>query len=95
MIELGKEPSSQWCIFRAIYRAVVGVVRTRSPDGVTHYSKTFEITRGVIEGSGLVIAFNSNRSDEESGQSEDRLQLRGPSRTNGSPGRGKDLPEPF
>ena len=48
-----------------------------------------------VDGSGLVIAFNSNRSDEESGQSEDRLQLRGPSRTNGSPGRGKDLPEPF
>ena len=27
-----------------------------------------------VDGSGLVIAFNSNRSDEESGQSEDRLQ---------------------
>ena len=48
-----------------------------------------------VDGSGLVIAFNSNRSDEESGRSEDRLQLRGPSRKNGSPGRGTDLPEPF
>ena len=48
-----------------------------------------------VDDSGLVIAFNSNRSDEESGRSEDRPQLCGPSRTNGSPGRGKDLPEPF
>ena len=49
----------------------------------------------TVDGAGVDIAFNSNRSDEESGRSEDRLQLRGPSRTNGSPGRGKDSPEPF
>ena len=38
--------------------------------------------------TGIVIAFNSNRSDANGGGSEDRLRLRGPSRTNGSPGSG-------
>ena len=41
-----------------------------------------------VDGSGLVIAFKSNRSDDDSGRSDDRLQLREPSRMNGSPGRG-------
>ena len=48
----------------------------------------------TVDNAGVVIAFNSNRSDEDSGRSEDRSQPRGPSRMNGSPGRGLSLPEP-
>ena len=48
----------------------------------------------AIDGAGIVIAFTSNRSDEDGGRSEDGLQPRGPSRMNGSPGRGLSLPEP-
>ena len=46
-----------------------------------------------VDGSSLhvVIAFNSKRSDEDGGRSEDRLQPRGPSRMNGSPGRSQRL----
>ena len=47
-----------------------------------------------VDGAGVVIAFNSNRSDEDGGRSEDSSQPRGPSRMNGSPGRGLSLPEP-
>ena len=36
--------------------------------------------------AGIVIALNLNRSDANSGRSEDSLRLREPSRTNGSPG---------
>ena len=50
--------------------------------------------RRRVDGSGLVIAFNSNRSDEDGGRSGERSQPRGPSRMNGSPGRGLSLPEP-
>ena len=48
----------------------------------------------TVDHAGVVIAFNSNRSDEDGGRSEDSPQPRGPSRTNGSPGRGLSLPEP-
>ena len=37
-------------VFRAIYRAVSGVVRTRVPDGTVSFSDRFGITRGVIQG---------------------------------------------
>ena len=36
----------------------------------------------TVDSSGIFIAFDSNRYDEDSGGGEDRLQLRGPSRTN-------------
>ena len=42
----------------------------------------------------VVIEFNSNSSDEDGGRSEGSSQPRGPSRMNGSPGRGLSLPEP-
>ena len=48
----------------------------------------------TVDGAGVDIAFNSNRSDEDGGRSEDSSQPRGPSRMNGSPGRGLSLPEP-
>ena len=48
----------------------------------------------TVDHAGVVIEFNSNRSDEDGGRSEDSPQPRGPSRTNGSPGRGLSLPEP-
>ena len=48
----------------------------------------------TVDGVGVVIACNSNRSDEDGGKSGDGLQPRGPSRMNGSPGRGPSLPEP-
>ena len=48
----------------------------------------------TVDGAGVVIAFNSNRSDEDGGGSEEGTQPRGPSRMNGSPGRGLSLPEP-
>ena len=41
----------------------------------------------TVDSAGVVIACNSNRSDANSGRSEDRLKLREPSRKNGSPGR--------
>ena len=48
----------------------------------------------AVDGVDVVIAFNSNRSDEDGGGSEEGSQPRGPSRMNGSPGRGLSLPEP-
>ena len=48
----------------------------------------------TVDHVGVVIEFNSNRSDEDGGRSEESPQPRGPSRTNGSPGRGLPLPEP-
>ena len=48
----------------------------------------------TVDGAGLVIAFNSNRFDEDGGRSGEGSQPRGPSRMNGSPGRGLSLPEP-
>jgi hypothetical protein len=37
-------------VFRAIYHAASGVVRTRVPDGTVSFSDRFGITRGVIQG---------------------------------------------
>ena len=48
----------------------------------------------TVDGAGLVIAFNSNRFDEDGGRSGEGSQPRGPSRMNGSPGLGLSLPEP-
>ena len=49
----------------------------------------------TVDSAGIVIAFsNLNRSDDSSGRSGDGLQPRGPSRMNGSPGRGTSPPEP-
>ena len=48
----------------------------------------------TVDGAGVEIAFNSNRSDADGGRSEEGSQPRGPSRMNGSPGRGHSLPEP-
>ena len=57
-------------------------------------SASLPLPSHIVDGAGVVIAFNSNRSDEDGGRSEDSSQPRGPSRMNGSPGRGLSLPEP-
>ena len=49
-------------------------------------SEPAAIASRAADGARVVIAFNSNRSDANSGRSEDSLRLREPSRTNGSPG---------